>query len=227
MRKSHLLAAVAAGVVVAASLLSMTLSGSGAAAQSPVRPALRPEPTPPVIALLDVSHIFKKHARLKAMMDEMKQDVSRAETWVKNENDALTKLRERLKDFRPGSPEYKSLEETVAKRHSELAIKIQQQKREFLQREAQIYYNVYQEIQQEVNYYCAAKGVAVVLRFSREPAEVDRPDSVLAYINKPVVTYAKDLDITDLILSQLNRRPVGGNPNPIGSRQRPGVPFNR
>ena len=226
MRKSHLLAALAAGVVVAASLLSMTLNGSDAAAQPPGRPALRPQPAPPVIALLDVSHIFKKHARLKAMMDEMKQDVSRAETWVKNENDALTKLKERLKDFRPGSPEYKSLEETVAKRHSELAIKIQQQKREFLQREAKIYYNVYQEIQQEVNYYCAAKGVAVVLRFSREPAEVDRPDSVLAYINKPVVTYAKDLDITDLILSQLNRRPVGGNPNPIGSRQRPGVPFN-
>jgi len=226
VRKSHLLAALAAGVVVAASLLSMTLSGSDAAAQSPVRPALRPQPAPPAIALLDVSHIFKKHARLKAMMDEMKQDVSRAETWVKNENDALTKLKEQLKDWRPGSPEYESLEETVAKRHSELAIKIQQQKREFLQREAKIYHNVYQEIQQEVNYYCAAKGVAIVLRFSREPAEVDRPDSVLALINKPVVTYAKNLDITDLILSQLNRRPVGGNPNPIGSRQRPGVPYN-
>ena len=226
MRKSHLLAALAAGVVVAASLLSMTLSGSGAAAQSPVRPALRPQPAPPAIALLDVSHIFKKHARLKAMMDEMKQEVSRAEAWVKNENDALTKLKERLRDFRPGSPEYKSLEETVAKRHSELAVRIQQQKREFLQREAKIYHNVYQEIQQEANYYCAAKGVAVVLRLTREPAEVDDPNSVLARINKAVVTYDKNLDITDLILSQLNRRPVGGNPNPIGSRQRPGVPFN-
>lgn len=226
MRKSHLLAALAAGVVVAASLLSMTLSGSGAAAQSPVRPAVRPQPAPPPIALLDVSHIFKKHARLKAMMDEMKQEVSRAEAWVKNENGALTKLKERLKDFRPGSPEFKSLEETVAKRHSELAIKIQQQKREFLQREAQIYHNVYREIQQEANYYCAAKGVAVVFRFTRQPAEVDDPNSVLGEINKPVVTYAKNLDITDLILSQLNRRPVGGNPNPIGTRQRPGVPFN-
>lgn len=226
MRKSHLLAALAAGVVVAASLLSMTLSGSDAAAQSPAGPAVHPQHAPPVIALLDVSHIFKKHVRLKAMMDEMKQDVNRAETWVKNENGALTKLKERLKDFRPGSPDHKALEEEIAKRQSELAVRIQQQKREFLQREAKIYHNVYREIQQEVNYYCAAKGVAVVLRFSREPADVDRPDSVLGYINKPVVTYDKNLDITDLILSQLNRRPVNNNTGPIGGRQRPGVRFN-
>jgi Skp family chaperone for outer membrane proteins len=145
---------------------------------------------------------------------------------VKNQSDAITKLDAQLKQYHQGSPEYKSLEEETAKRRADLSIKIQQQKREFLQREARMYYNVYQEIQQEVNYYCAANNVPVVLRFSREPADVDKPDTVLAYINKPVITYAKDLDITDLILDQLNRRPVGGSTSPVGIRPRPGVPYH-
>jgi Skp family chaperone for outer membrane proteins len=231
VRKSHLLVALAAGVVVAASLLSMTFHGSDAAAQTPPTrlagppPAARPQVTPPLIALLDVACIFKQHVRLKALMDQMKTDVDRAEAWVKNERDAVTKLAERSQDFRPGSPDYKALEEEIAKRRADLAVKIQQQKREFLQREARNYYNVYQEIQQEVNYYCAANGVAVVLRFSREGADVEKPDTVLAYINRPVITYAKDLDITDLILSQLNRRPAGGDTSPVGVRPRPGVPY--
>jgi Skp family chaperone for outer membrane proteins len=232
VRKSHLLVALAAGIVVAAaSLLSVALSGSDAAAQTPpVRPvgpppAVRPQPAPPVVALLDVSYIFKKHLRLKALMDVMKKDVEGDEAWAKEQRDAILKLREQLNTLRPGSPDYKSLEETVAKRQADLAIKIQQKKRDFLLREAKNYYNVYQEIQQEVNYYCQSQGVAFVLRFSREAVDVDNPDSVLAEINKPVITYDRNLDITDLILNQLNRRPAGGNTGPVGTRPRPGVSY--
>lgn len=227
MRKSHLLVALAAGFAVGASLFWMALSGPDAAAQSPARAAARPAVTPSGIALLDVGYIFKNHTRFKAMMDEVKADVSRAEAWAKSEREAITKLAERLKDFRQGSPEYKSLEEQLTKRQAERALKIQQKKREFDQHAARIYYDVYREIHQEVNYYCQAKGVALVLRFSRETPDMERPESTLLYIQKPVVTYDRNLDITDLILNQLNRRPAAGGTNPIGSRARPGVPFNR
>jgi Skp family chaperone for outer membrane proteins len=226
VRKSHLLAAFAAVVVVAASLLWMTFTGSDAAAQSPVRPAVRPPTAPPSIALLDIAQIFRRHARLKAGMDDMKRRVEAAETWVKQERDTIVKLADRLRQFHPGSPEYKSLEEEITDRRSKLTLKVNRQKRDFLQEESRIYFNVYQEIQQEVNYYCAANGVALVLRFSRETPDGERPDTVLAYINKPVVTYAKDLDITDRILHQLNGPAgAGGTTSPIGTR--PGVPFNR
>jgi len=38
------------------------------------------------------------------------------------------------------------------------------------------------------------------LRFNGEAVDVDRPDSVLTYINKPVVWYDRELDITEHIL---------------------------
>jgi Skp family chaperone for outer membrane proteins len=221
--RSHLLAAVAVVVLVTATLLSVILSGPAVAQQPAARPAGQPQPQSvrPVVALLDVSYVFKNHARLKTAMDAMKQDVAKAEAWVNGERDALTKLTDRLKDFRQGSQDYKTLEEDIARRQTELTLKVQQQRRDFLQHEAKLYYTVYQEIQQEVNYYCSQTGVATVLRFSRDPVDAENPDSVLAYINKPVIAYAANLDISDVILEQLNR----GSASTVGSQPRPGVPY--
>lgn len=193
MKNSHLLAALAA-------VLSLTYFSSLAVAQAPAKPAAGPS-----IALLDVSYIFKNHARFKGRMEEMKADVERAEQQVKTERDAITKLAERLQDFRKGTPDYKQMEEELAKRGADLQVAVQMQKSEFLQREAKIYHDVYQEIWQVTDYYAKQNSIDMVLRFNGDPVDVDRPDSVLSFINKPVVWYQKQLDITPAVLQELNR----------------------
>jgi Skp family chaperone for outer membrane proteins len=65
---------------------------------------------------------------------------------------------------------------------------------------------VYQEIQQEVDAFAQANGIAVVLKFKSEQADADKPDEVLTELNKPVIWYARNLDITAVILESLNRR---------------------
>jgi len=183
------------------------------------------------IALIDVKYIFEKHARFKMMMDELKADVERAEAQVKAEQETIKKLAQRLENFR-GTPEYKAMEEEVAKRQSDLTVQIQLQRKEFLQREARIYYTVYQEVLQELAYYCPRNGIDIVFRFSGDPVDVELPNSVLGYVNRPVVWYGKDRDITGIILESLNRRFVappraadqrgsGGTAPPVQ------VPFHR
>ena len=68
-----------------------------------------------------------------------------------------------------------------------------------------IYHNVYQEIWQATDYFCKQHGIDMVLRFNGEPVDVQRPDSVLTFINRPVVWYDPGLDITDAILQDVNR----------------------
>ena len=79
------------------------------------------------------------------------------------------------------------------------------QKNEFLQREATIYNNVYQELSQATDDYCRRNGIDMVLRFNGDPADMQRPETVLTFINKPVVWYDKNLDITYPVLQDLNR----------------------
>ena len=209
--------------VLAIAVLSSSVFVSNVAAQAPARPA-----TGPSVALLDVSYIFKNHARFKGQMEDMKADVERAEAQVKKERETIIKLAEDLQRFRKGTPDYKALEEELAKRQADLSVQVQLQKNEFLQREAKIYHNVYQEILQVTDYYCKQNTVDMVLRFNGDPVDIDRPDSVLSFINKPVVWYQKNLDITPTILAELNRTTI--NPAAADRRTvpvRPSVPFQK
>ncbi len=183
----------------------------------------------PRLALIDIGRIFKHHARFKSMMEDMKADVQQAEARVKAERDAITKLSERLQEFRKGTQEYKSLEEELARRQADLSVQMSMQRNEFLQREARIYHNVYQEIWQATDYFCREHGIEMVLRFSSEPVDPDRPDSVLTNINKPVVWYDRGLDITDAILQELNRSsmpPASADRRNQTAPARPVAPFN-
>ena len=164
-------------------------------------------------------------------MNDMKADVGRAETQVKAEREALRKLVERLKEFRKGTPDYKALAEEITKRQADISVKIRLQKEEFLQREAKIYYNVYQEILQEVDYYAAANGVTLVLRFNGDPADITEPETIIRDINKQVIWYTKNRDITPVVLDRLNQRAYHPGPatpsgtTPVGTRPGHGVQY--
>lgn len=214
MKKTSHWAILAAGVL-SVGLVACYAFGQGVApARAPARPA-----GGSAIALLDVNKIFEQHPRFKQMMDQMKADVERAETAVKAERQAIQKLMESL-DSKKGSAEYKRLEEEVTTRQGNLAVQIQLQKKEFLQREAKIYHNIYKEIQDEVADYCAANGIEMVLRFNSDPVDPDSPQSVLQKINQPVVMYRNDRDITLVILDILKKRMASG-PTPPGPPKLP------
>ena len=114
-------------------------------------------------------------------MEDMKADVERAESQVKTERDAISKLAERLAATSTRERrEYKEMEEELAKRQADLAVAGQLQKNEFLQREAKIYHNVYQEILQATDYFCQAErhrhGAALQRRAGRRATARQRVD---------------------------------------------------
>lgn len=170
----------------------------------------------PRVALLDVSRIFKEHARFKQQMEQMKTEVRDAENQVRAKREALVKLNEQLQALQKGTPDYSRMDEALTTQQTELALSIQRSKAKFLQREAEIYYGVYQDIYSATNYFCTQNGFDMVLRFSSEEVDVQRPDSVLAWINKPVVWYNANLDITNYILQDVNRAPVANRNAPSG-----------
>jgi len=217
VRKPYLLAALAASVA------SIVLVTTYAPAQSPVRQPVRPAYNAAPIALVDISYIFKEHLRFKAKMEQMKADVERAEAEVKSQRTMIVRLAEQLRELRSGTPDYKSLEEEITKRQADLSVRVSLQKKEFLQSEAKIYHDTYQEVLYEVDHFAKAKGIAMVLRFNGDPVDTENPQSVLTYINKPVVWYSQDRDITKVVLDQLNQRGPATNPRVTNKPARPGV----
>ena len=150
--------------VLVAAVLSLGILFSPAMAQAPRRPAGGPN-----VALLDVSYIFKNHARFKRMMEDMKADVERAEQQVEKEKEEMKNSAEKLQEFNKGTPKLQQLEEELAKRQADLQVRVQLQKNQFLQQEATIYHNVYQEILQATEYYCKQNSIDMVLQVQRRP----------------------------------------------------------
>lgn len=222
MTKFRIVAATAACLLVSYIVLVSSVDAQAPAAGGP--------PTPGLIVLLDVTSIIKDNAHLKALMADMQRDVTKTEEIFRKERDTLRQMSEEIKDMRAGTPEYKAREEEITKRGTDLNVKIQIQRKEFMQRESQIYFSVYQEIQQEVAYFAANNNISMVLRTTSEPVDVQKPDDILREMNKPVVWNAKHLDITQYIKEQLKRRYGETNqtaqPGTPGA-PRQGVPFQR
>ncbi len=101
---------------------------------------------------------------------------------------------------------FKQIEEEITRRRADLAVKIELQRREFQQRQAKIYLTVYRQVQDQASMVCAQYGYDIVLRFNGDPVDVENPQSVLTYINRPVVWYESQRDITPIVLDQIRKR---------------------
>jgi hypothetical protein len=148
--------------------------------------------------------------------------VEQAETDVKQEKEKIRQLGETLQQFHAGTQEYVQYDTELTKRQSDLAVKVQMRKKEFIQQEAKIYFSVYQEIMAAVEDFAGQTGIALVMRFNRDPASVEKPDDVLREINKAVVWSPRGRDITDYIVQKVN---AGAPVNQARSDGRMGVPM--
>jgi Skp family chaperone for outer membrane proteins len=156
------------------------------------------------IAVVDISAIFKRHARFKAAMDGMKAEMEKIESELKTDRERIAQAEQHRNTFGPGTPDYKTADENVARMMAEFNLKMGKLRKDFLEREAKVYYQTYLEVVGTVNEYAKRQGIGLVLRFNGEPIDPNRRDDVLREINKPVVMQ-DNIDITGDVLMLLNR----------------------
>lgn len=175
------------------------------------------------IAVVDISAIFKRHARFKATMDAMKADMERADAELKAERETITKAEAHRNTFSVGSAEYKRADEEVARMMAELQLKMGRLRKDFMEREAKVLYQTYQEVVQAVNYYATRHNIGLVLRFSGEPIDPNRPDDVRREISKLVVMQ-DSIDITLEVLMLINSREQSSQQPPAQQARQPAQP---
>ncbi|MCA9263643.1 MAG: OmpH family outer membrane protein [Planctomycetales bacterium] len=156
------------------------------------------------VAVLDVSLVFKNHARFKSAMEAMKTDVDAFEQTLRTRGAEIEKLKQQMVAFKPGTPQYKDLEEKITKMTAAGQADAQLKRNEFLDREAKIYYDVYNEIVATTAQFAKRKNIRLVVRFNSEDMDPQNRRSVLDGVNRAVI-YQDALDITNIILDQVNR----------------------
>jgi len=176
------------------------------------------------VAVIDVPYIFKNHLRFKQQIEDIKKDIDAYKDVVTQQQTQLRTETEKLNQFKPGTPEYKTVEENIARMRVNFQLDSAKRQKEFMEQEAKIYFNVYKEIEAAVADFAVRNRIALVLRYSAEDMDPAKRESIMQGINRMVI-YQNRLNITDLILDTLNRGTPQMSPGtPVASPQGPIAP---
>ena len=175
------------------------------------------------IGVVDVGYIFKKHERFRDTMESMKKEMETIEQQLKAKRDQVAQKEQQRNSYKVGSPEYKQLDDELARSKADFNLEMTRLRKDFLEREGKVYYQTYLEVDNAVKYYAERHNIGLVFRFNGEAPDPNRREDVLRAINKPVV-FQNRIDITPDVLTLLNRQ--GGErvaqPPATGNSQIPG-----
>ena len=172
------------------------------------------------IAVVDVSYIFKKYSSFRSAMDAMKKEMETAESQLKSDRNAIQGKEEQAKQYDPSSAEFRQLDEDVARLKADFNLKAGRIKKDFLEREAKVYYQTYLQVNSAVKQYAQQHDIGLVLRFNGDQINPNRREDVLRGINDPIVNQ-NNIDITPDVLAILDRGGAAGGVAPAAAERQP------
>lgn len=155
-------------------------------------------------AVVDITYIFKKYSKFNQQMEGMKKAMEQADAQLKSDRDAVASKEQMREQYQPSSPEFKKIDEEIARMKADFQLKAGKIRRDFMEREAQVYYNTFLEVSNAVQYYAQQHNIGMVLRFNGDEINPNNREDILRAINKPVV-FQNNVDITPDVWALLER----------------------
>jgi Skp family chaperone for outer membrane proteins len=155
------------------------------------------------VALLDIGRVFENHAAFNQAMESMQAEVDQFRARIEQEQAKIQTMAEELRGASPDDPRAIQLEAQLTKMTADLQVEHQLKNKEFVQREAKLYYQTYVDVSSKVSAFCDQNNISLVLRHAELPTEDKSPQSVLETINNPVV-FERNQNITEQIIRAVN-----------------------
>ena len=168
-------------------------------------------------AVVDVSYIFKNYSRFDSAMKGLKAEMEQIDGELKSERAAIASKEEQRKTLNPGTPDFNKLDEEIARATADFQLKAGRIRKQFLEKEAKVYYQTYQQVSAAVQQYAQSHNIGLVLRFNGDQIDPNVREKILHAINKPVV-YQNNIDITPDVLALLNRGGAASGLSPTATR---------
>jgi len=179
------------------------------------------------IGVVDISFIFKNYPQFTQQIETLKREMEAADGALKGDRDKIVAMEEQRNALKPGSVEFKQLDEQLAQQKAAFSIKQGTVRRDFLEREAQIYYQTYSKVSEAVATYSKQNNVGLVLRFNGDDIDASQREDVMRAIMQPIV-YQNSVDITPDVLWLLGvdarKLKPEGSVAPVAARPQAGAP---
>lgn len=171
------------------------------------------------VAVVDISFIFKNYPGFTSQIDKLKIEMEAADGALRADRDRLVQMEEQRNALKPGSAEFKALDEKLAHQKAEFSIKQGTVRRDFLEKEAQVYFATYNQVSAAVKAYAVKNDIGMVLRFTGDEMDKSAPvpsrEDVMRLIMQPII-HQNSIDITPDVLAVLGVNVRNLPPQPTG-----------
>ncbi len=155
------------------------------------------------VAIVDVGLVFKNHPQFPAQLAALKKEADDFKNVSLQQQQALMQKAEALKQYEPGSPEFKQYESTLAQQSAALEVDQRDKMRNLMRQEAKLHFDTYEQVNRAVVSYCEPRGIQLVLRYNSQKMDPKNPSTVMQRVNASVVYHNQQNDITQSIVSML------------------------
>lgn len=154
--------------------------------------AQQPTGKPGIVAVLDLTKVFKDHPTHKAKMDALQQKFEKLkQKYQKEQADLQIQAQEATKNFQ--GEQLKNFELEIQQKNARIRTQARQSQEDLMKSEAQIYYQTYQHVMGIVENLCKQYNVTLVLRYDSTPIDPSKPQTVIRGVQKSVVFFNADL----------------------------------
>ena len=165
------------------------------------------------VAILDVGKVFKNHPQFKGQLDALKQEAEQFKAVSVQQQQALMKKGEALKQYEPGSAEYRNVETQLAQESAAMEVQQRDKMRDLMRQEAELHYGTYQQVNNAVASYCEQRGIQLVLRYNSLEMDAKNPTTIMQKVNGSVVFHDQRYDITSAISDSLKQSTANAGTN--------------
>ncbi len=164
--------------------------------------------SPSRVGLIDMAKVFEGYDKFKVLRDELSAEIEKSDAEAKVMVERMQQMQKEVQEsgLQPGSAEYEQAERGLLDAKGEFESFRAATQRRLARRESDMFKVIYADASGMVQRYAEHVGYTVVIRFDSKGIEDETaPAEAVQRMNKQVVYYRPENDITNIVLSALNR----------------------
>jgi outer membrane protein len=206
-----------------------------ATAQNPA-PGPKPPATPAGapsgafrVGAIDMDKVFEGYEKASFLREQIKQAIVAKNGELTKIMSSMRQIAKEMEGLDPTGNDFKTKESEITKLKAQYEAERDQAQTEFARRDAEALATIYKDVQDMTSRVARQKGLQFVVKVSSQPPTATDPNSVLAAISQSVVFHDPSLDVTSLVVYNLNLqyKSQGGATVPPTATGANGAPTDR
>jgi Skp family chaperone for outer membrane proteins len=166
-----------------------------------------------IVAVIDTFYVLRKHEKMVSYYEGYNKRLNESKMEFQAKDKELQKEKEKLRDLKVGSDEYRELMESIIQKEADHLAAAKVRETQFTEEKAKMEFEIYKEVESTIRNYANRKGIDLVINFNSEKPTFENPQSLTMAVRNSV-QYHNQLDITLEVLEIVspNHKMAGKTP---------------